>query len=85
MNGTCVVSSRINPHRNVGVFCFPKKLQGCNFWWIMTGPISEVNITGPVIMLLDQGRVFVVEKNKIIFGGMKFSYYIYINKHRHYG
>jgi len=40
----------------------------------------EGNITGPVIMLLDQGRVFVVKKNKIVFGGMKFSYYIYLNK-----
>lgn len=63
----------------VGVFCFPKKLQGCNSsqnndWTNRSG----LYVTG-------SGRVSWSKKNKIVFGGMKFSYYIYINKHRHYG
>lgn len=54
-----------------GFFCSYEKLQGCNSsqnndWTNRSGLyVSDAEVT---------------KKNKIVFGGMKFSYYIYLNK-----
>jgi hypothetical protein len=63
-----------------GFFCFPKKLQGCNFWWIMTGPISKGVLQVRSLCYWIGVEFSLLKKNKIVFGGMKFSYYIYLNK-----
>jgi len=64
----------------VGVFCFSKKLEGCNFREIMTGLIRYGVVLQVRSLLDDHGEFSGYKKNKIVFGGMKFSYYIYINK-----
>ena len=57
-----------------GFFVFLKNYKVVIPHRIMTGLI------GPVFIFWIRVEFSLLKKNKIVFGGMKFSYYIYLNK-----